>query len=163
MRTPLSAMELTLLRCPIQWQRLYVAVHKPATLFSARLASVPTSWSTGTLAFNSGTPTSGTAAADTTIWIGSSAGAKDKGVLRLRSALTLAASGTMNVAELGEQSFNMAANDYLTIVEDIRPAARHIRYADGVWYIDFNTSYLTTGSGNNYLANDEFGPLARLG
>ncbi len=163
MRTALSAIELTVLRCPKQWQRLYVAVHKPATLFTARLASVPASWSTGALAFNTGSPTSGTAPRDSTIWIGSTPGGKEKGVIRLRANLTLAATGSMSIAELGQQSFNLAENDYLTIIEDIRPAARHIRYSNGVWYIDFDTAYLTTGSGNNYLANDEFGPLARIG
>lgn len=155
MRIAPTATELTILRCAKQWTHLYVAVHKPQTLFSARLSAAPTSFPAGTLAFSSGTPTSGTVPAHATIYIGSSAGARDKGVLRLRAALTKAASGSMSVAELGEKALDLATNDYLTIVEDYRPAAKFPRYDSGIWYMDYDTAYVDQ--------NDNYGPLARLG
>jgi hypothetical protein len=157
MRTALTANELTVLRSPKQWSRLYVAVHRPQTLFSARLTAAPTTWPAATLAFSSGTPGSGTVPAHATIYIGTSAGARDKGTLRLRSALTKAASGSMDIAELGEKALNLAANDYLTVVEDYRPAAKFPRYSSA-WYMDYGVAYDPVT-----IQNDNYGPLARLG
>ncbi len=158
MRTGLTATELLFLRCPIQWTRLYVAIHRPQTLFSARLASVPASFPAASFAWNSGTPTSGTVPAGATVWIGSTAGARDKGWVRLRTTFTKAATGTMNIAEIGEKLFNLASNDYLTVVEDYRPAARFPRYNAG-WFMDYDVAYDSSVS----KQNDNYGPLARLG
>lgn len=160
MRTALTADELTLLRCEIQASHLYLAVHIPATLFTARVNGSVT-YPLAQIPFNTGSGSN--CPADVTVWVGSSAGARDKGTLRLRGALTAGASGNLDVAELGQYAINVADQDYITIVEDYRIAARYPRYAGGVWYMDFDTSYLNSGSGNNYKPNEEYGPLARTG
>lgn len=159
MRDSLTATQLAILRSPKQWSHLYVAVHKPQTLFSARLSGAPSSYPASALAFASGTPTSGTVPAGTTVYIGSSAGARDKGMLRVRSDLTMAATGSISVAEFGDKLINLATNDYLTIVEDYRPAPKFPRYSGGAWYVDYDVAYDSSVS----KQNDNYGPLARLG
>ncbi len=159
MRSALTSTELMLQRCPRQWSQVFVAVHRPATLFSARLASVPASWPAGSLSFNSGSPSSVSSPAGVTLYIGSSAGTRDKGMLRARSAFTTAATGTIGIAELGEQTFNLAVNDYLTVVEDFRPGAKFPRYSGGAWSMDYEVAYDPAVA----IQNDNYGPLALLG
>ena len=158
MRDALTATQLSILRCPIQWSRIYVAVHRPQTLFSARLSAVPT-YPAASLSFSSGTPTTGTVPAGTTVYIGSSAGARDKGLVRVRSAITLGATGTIAIAEIGDKLINLAVNDYLTVVEDYRPAPKFPRYSGGAWYMDYDVAYDSSVA----KQNDDYGPLARLG
>jgi len=159
MRESLTATQLSILRCPRQGSRLYVAVHRPQTLFSARLSAAPTTYPAASLAFSSGTHASGTVPAGTTLYIGSSAGARDKGQVRVRSALTLGATGTIAIAEIGEKLIDLAVNDYLTVVEDYRPAPKFPRYSGGAWYMDYDVAYDASVS----KQNDNYGPLARLG
>lgn len=161
MRSALTADELTLLRTGIQSTRLYVAVHKPTSLFTAQVAGAVT-YPLSQIAFDGGSGSNVLAGA--TIWIGSTAGTRDKGMLRLRKALTAGASGNLDVAELGQYAIDIDDNDHLTVVEDYRVAAKYPRYASGQWYMDYDVAYDSATPGtNNYKPNEEYGPMARIG
>jgi len=159
MRDALTAFQLLCLRSTLQWSHLYVAVHRPRTLFSARLASVPSA-PTASLAYNTGSHNdSVNIPAGMTVYVGSSAGARDKGWLRLRSALIRTTSGSLSVGEFGDKLINFASGDYLTVVEDRRPSPKYPRYSSGTWYMDYDAAYDTVAE----KQNDNYGPLPRLG
>jgi len=163
MRTALTADELTLLRSEIHGTRLYLGVHKPASIFTARVAGA-VSYPLYQIAFDGGSPASGSIIkSGMTLWIGSAAGLRDKGQMRVRGDQTAAATGNLAVSELGNYAIDIDDNDYLTVVEDYRIAAKFPRYSGGAWKMDYDIAFTASGSGNNVKPNQEYGPLARIG
>jgi hypothetical protein len=77
--------QLTLLRSANQWSRAWLAIYKPNTIYTARLASVPSSTDMiGQIAYNSGSGTLGDVRTNMTLWVGTAAGKKDLGTARIR-------------------------------------------------------------------------------
>ena len=138
MRTALTADELTLLRSEIHGTRLYLGVHKPASIFTARVAGA-VSYPLYQIAFDGGSPASGSIIkSGMTLWIGSAAGLRDKGQMRVRGDQTAAATGNLAVSELGNYAIDIDDNDYFTVVEDYRIAAKFPRYSGGAWKMDYD-------------------------
>lgn len=142
MARAMTAGELTNIRKDNQWSELYLAVHMPDTVWSGRLNGAPSdNDEVATISVDGGAFGSGYSAAikDMLMYVGSSAGAYDKGFVRIREDL----SGTVTSIDIGEVSeISWADDDYLTIVEEFPLAPRHIRI-DGsqVVYMDYDLTY----------------------
>lgn len=130
--------ELVKLRSDNQSSRVYLSVQAPATIFTARLASLPTSNdNVSSIAYNTG---SGAAYTDIllemTLYVGTSAGAYDLGMCRIRSLSGLGATtGTFNIGLTSEITW--AANAYLTVIDafDFFP---RVPFGDNM---DYNVAY----------------------
>lgn len=134
--------ELAKLRSDNQSSRIYISFPNTPTVYTARLASVPTSNDQVTsITYNSGVGTHTDIVADQTILIGTSAGTYDLGILRLRNTTGLGAtSGTMNIQECSEVSW--ASGAYLTVIDEIAPRARHPRQIGTTQYMDWDIAYI---------------------
>src|SRR5512139_1618420 len=137
----LDGTEISLLRSEPQHLRIYVTVHNPATVYSARLAAIPSSTDQVTsITYNSGSGTHTNIVADQTLWIGTSAGAYDLGMCRIRNLTGIGAtSGTFNIAE--ESEINWQANAYLTVKDEFTIWPRHIRLIGTTPYMDYDLAY----------------------
>jgi len=138
----LTAGELAALREDGQKSELFVAILTPDTVYTARLNGVPTSNDeVGTITYDGGSGTPSDTRSHMTVLVGSSAGAYDKGTVRLRESIS-AASGTMAVGELSD--IDWADNDYLTIVREWLLRPRHLRItSDGVVLMDYAITFDT--------------------
>ena len=96
-----TADELAKLRSDNQSTRIYLTIDSPATIYTARLASVPTTTdSVVSIAYNSGSGTHTDILADMVMLVGTSAGAYDLGECRIRNLTGIGAtSGTFAIAE----------------------------------------------------------------
>ncbi len=133
--------ELALLRSDNQSSRLYLTVHIPATVYSARLAAVPSSTDQVTsIAYNNGSGTHTNILADQTLYIGTSAGAYDLGMCRIRNLTGIGAtSGIFAIAE--ESQINWSAGAYLTVKDEFAIWPRHIRLVGTTPYMDYDLAY----------------------
>ena len=97
-----TAPELALLRSDGQSSRLFLTVHSPTSLYTARLAAVPASTDqVALITYNTGSGTLASVKADMTLLVGSAAGLHDRGICRIRKdGATLA--GTLYVAETSQ-------------------------------------------------------------
>lgn len=141
MARALTAGELTKLRRDSQFSRLFLGFLSPATVMSARVNGAPASddevaqLTIDTVSWGSGYSS---APKDLLVYVGSQAGAYDKGMVRLRGAL----SGTPTTMKIGEISeVEWADNDYLTVVEEFPIAPRHVRLVSGVAKMDYEIDY----------------------
>src|SRR5919108_1016643 len=142
--------ELTLFRTAGQWSKVYAAIFQPATIYTARINQTFSTLD-GVLELIYDTP-SGTLAnvrADMTVLVGSSAGAHDVGIVRLRSI----DASKVYIGETSDVSF--ADNQYLTIIDDFGLWARQVKISAGVPYMDGGTAY------SNQHAN--FDPVPIMG
>src|SRR3972149_406320 len=147
MKPALSANELTILRSEIHGTRLYLGVHKPALIFTARVLGA-VSYPLYQIAYDGGSPTPrAIIKSGMTLWIGSAAGLRDKGQMRVRGDQSAAASGDLAVSELGNYAIDIDDNDYLTVVEDYRIAAKFPRYSGGAWLMDYDIAWAGSGTG----------------
>ncbi len=140
MARPLTAPELAHYRSEYQRCRLFLAAPTPATVFTARLNGTPSSTDkVYEVAYDGGSAGFADCIAGQTLFIGSEAGAYDKGVLRLRGTLA-GVSGTMKIGETSE--IDWSDNDYLTIVDDLALWPRHL-WIDGagVIFVDHDVAY----------------------
>lgn len=137
-----TAGELTNFRKDNQATELYLAILNPAWVMKARLAADPSSddeviqLTIDTVSWGSGYTT---APKDLLVLVGTTDGAYDKGMVRLRETLT-GTPGTMKIGEISEIIW--ADNDYITIVDEFPFAPRHL-YIDGsqVVYMDRDIAY----------------------
>jgi hypothetical protein len=141
MARALTAGELADLRSDNQFSELFLAIHAPNTVLSAQVDGDPASddslvsLSIDNVSWGSGYTS---APADLLVYVGSSEGAYDKGMCRLRGAL----SGTPSSMTVGEISeIEWADDDYLTVVDEFPIAARHLRIASSVVYMDYDVAY----------------------
>ncbi|HEY4721975.1 MAG TPA: hypothetical protein VII92_09025, partial [Anaerolineae bacterium] len=111
-------------------------MHQPATVYSARLAAVPSSTDQVTsITYNTGTGTHTSIIADQTLYVGTSAGAYDLGMCRIRNLTGIGAtSGTFEIGE--ESEINWQANAYLTVKDEFAIWPRHIKLDGTTPYID---------------------------
>lgn len=128
--------ELTLYRAPGKKTKLRAAIFSPTTIFSARINQTFTTFD-GILEITYDTPT-GTytdALPDMTVLVGSSAGAHDTGICRLRSI----DGSKFYINETSDISW---ANDlYLTVIDDFGLWAKHVLIDDGEPFMDGGIEY----------------------
>lgn len=137
-----TAGELTNLRKDNQASQLYLGIMQPETVATAQIDTAPTStdkvinldiksWSWGS-GYSS-------APKDLLVYVGSSAGAYDKGMVRLRETL----SGTPTNFDIGETSeIDFATDDHLTIVDEFNLHPKHLYInGSGTVFMDYDVSY----------------------
>lgn len=128
--------ELALYRTPGQWAKLRAAVFQPTVIYTARINQVFTAWD-GILeiAFDGGAGTLANVLPDMTLLIGSTAGAHDIGICRLRDkdADTFFIGETSNVKYMD--------NHYLTVINDFGLWARHVLIDAGEPFMDGGIEY----------------------
>lgn len=133
--------ELVKLRADNQSTRLYLTAHQPATVYTARLAAVPSSTDQVTaITYNTGSGTHTNILSDQTLLVGSSAGAFDYGQCRIRNTTGIGATtGTFNIGEASE--VNWTAGAYLTVLDEFVPWAKHLRTVGTSVYMDYDVAY----------------------
>lgn len=136
-----TSTELGYIRRDNQSTRLYLTVHQPATVYTARLAAVPSSTDQVTsITYNTGSGTHTDILADQTLLVGSTAGAFDYGQCRIRNTSGIGATtGTFNLGETSE--VNWQANAYLTVLDEFVPWAKHLRTVGTTVYMDYDVAY----------------------
>lgn len=138
MSLPITSPQLTLLREHGHASAIYAAIFKPSTVYSARLASVPSSLDkVYEISFTSGVGTLSDVKKDMDIWIGSTAGAHDLGIARIRK---VPIAGTFYISEESDVRFQTSC--HLTVVNYFDLHARHIYIDSGeVAYMDRDIAY----------------------
>ena len=87
MARALTTDELNLLRADGQWTKLYLAVLNPNTVYTARLASLPSSFdNVHTISVTTESGTLSDVKPGMTAYVGTTAGAHDLGMVRIRKA-----------------------------------------------------------------------------
>ena len=140
MARALTADELTALRTDGQTCRLYLAVHVPTVVFTARVNGATSSDDrVAGVAFDGGSAGYANALPDMTVYVGSTAGAHDRGIARLRVTPT----GTSGTLKIGETSdIDWTDDDYLTVVDEFALWPRHLRITSGgTVYMDYDEAY----------------------
>lgn len=116
MTSPLAGATLTAQRAQNRWKTYHLAVSHPNTVFTARINQTFDSLDgVNQLAYDGGTGTYGDVLPGMTCWVGSSAGAFDVGMVRVRKALTSTIAYIGRVADVA-----FADNLYLTFVDDFQ-------------------------------------------
>lgn len=128
-----------------------LAVLRPVTVFTGRVMGTPASpyvslsWDGGATGTASGIGTSGAPVAGCTVFFGSSAGARDRGVTRVRSwtpnGPTDPATGTLEIAETDDVGPQIQDNDYITILLEFRPQPKNPRVTQSGDIITFFEDY----------------------
>jgi len=136
-----TAPELVKLRSDNQSTRLYLTIHSPTSIYTARLAAVPASTDQiASITYNTGSGTLANVKADMTLLVGSAAGLHDRGICRIRKdGATLA--GTFYVAETSQVVWT--SGDFLTVLDEFVLWPRHIKIApDGTTpLMDYDVAY----------------------
>ncbi len=136
MSRAISAGELALLRKDNQWSKLYLAIHKPATVYTARVNQTAFEDPTISITYDGGSGTLASVKEGMTLYVGSSAGAYDKGMVRIREA------PSATVFAIGESSeIYWADNDYLTVVDEFGLWSRHPVIRGTTAEMDYDVDY----------------------
>jgi hypothetical protein len=143
--------EKTTQRMEGQWSKSRLIVPEYHTIYTARLASVPASADmVAQIAFNSGSGTLSDVRPDMMLYVGTSAGAYDLGMCRIRKAPI---SGTLYIGETSEIVWQ--ANAYLTVVDDYSLWQKSLRIVSQVPYMDWDVAYSDQ--------HDDFDPVPVMG
>lgn len=129
--------ELVLLRTAGQFSRLWLGIYKPNVIYTARLDDVPASTDrVQEITFVSGSGTLSDVMKEMLLWVGSTAGARDLGVCRLRKAPI---AGTFYLG--GTSEVDWQADCYLTVVDMTQLAERVPLMVGGTLKMDYETAY----------------------
>lgn len=129
--------ELIALRSDNQWSRLFLAMHKPVTVYTARLASLPSSNDIVLqIAFTSGSGTLGDVKEGMVLLVGTTAGARDLGTCRLRKAPI---AGTFYIG--AKSNISWQASCYLTVLDWMRFERRDPVLSSGALLMDGDIAY----------------------
>lgn len=151
MARAITSPELTLLRSDGQWTKLYLAIYRPNTIYTARLNGVPSSNDRAyQITFDGGSGTLANVKAGMTLYVGSTAGAHDLGMCVIRKAPI---AGTFYIGLTSEITW--ADNCYLTVVDDFELWAKHATIASGVLSMNVDVAYSDQ--------HDDFAPVPVLG
>jgi len=145
-----TAENLAALRADGQWSRRGLVIHRPVTVYTARIDQTFTTLDNVVeLTYDTGSGTRADVLEGMAVFVGSTAGARDKGVTVIRKAPT---STTFYIRPTSNISF--ANNDHITIVDAFQLTGRPIYHKGGVVMMDTDVEFgdLTRG-----------GALARLG
>jgi hypothetical protein len=114
MARALTSDELNLLRADGQWTKLYLAVLNPNTVYTARLASLPSSMdNVSQISVNTESGTLSDVKPGMTVYVGSTSGASDLGMCRVRK---VPITGTWYIGLTSEVTWQSTC--FLTIVDD---------------------------------------------
>lgn len=156
MSVPTSA-QLVKLRNPKQATKLYLSVYQPSTVLACQVNDASIAKGTRSITFDTVSAGSYLLVQNgMTMYVGTSAGAFDKGTIRVKSA-------TSTVLTVAENSYiNWADGDYLTVVSffEINPVYPRIIQdpadeANTLWYKDYDVEY--------YNQNDALGTFVCMG
>ncbi len=149
--------ELVSLRSPGQSSRRYLAIQTPQVIYSARINQTFTDLNTvAELTYDTGSGTLANVLEGMTLYIGSSAGARDKGIVRIRKVPT---SLLLYIAETSVNDVQFSNNDYLTVVNLMPPYPRDLRVPGGVPHMDFDLQFGTIAAN---LPMPILGPIAAV-
>jgi hypothetical protein len=102
--------------------KFFLAVIKPVTVFTGRVNGTPSdpfnsiSWDGGATGTASSIGTSGAPVEGNTVFFGSAAGGRERGIVRLRNwTPNGAATGVMKIAETSDVGPNIENNDFITV------------------------------------------------
>lgn len=147
----LTSPELALLRSDGQWSKLYLAVLKPNTIYTARLASVPGSTDlVYEITYNTGVGTLADVKPGMTLYVGTTSGAYDLGMCRIRKNPI---SGTFYIGLTSEIDWQSSC--YLTVVDDFDLWAKHAILVDDELIMDVDVGYSDQ--------HEDFNPVPILG
>lgn len=125
------------LRSRGHWSELFAAFLVPPVVYTARLAAVPASADmVAVITYTSGVGTLGNVREGMTLYIGSSAGAYDLGMVRIRKAPI---AGTFYIGEQSKVTWQ--ADAYLTVVEDFDLWVRHVAMDGTTPKMDYDIAY----------------------
>lgn len=131
--------ELALMRSDSQWSKFYLAILKPNTVYTATLSAAPASNDqVYEISFGSGVGTLSDVKAGMTLYVGTSAGAYDLGMCRIRKAPI---AGTFYIGLTSEIRWNAGGTIYLTVVDDFDLWPKHAVVSSGVMYMDVDVAY----------------------
>lgn len=150
--------ELVKLRASGQWSELYLAIHKPAVVMACRVNSAVLGTDEVTeIPFDTVTTGAYTdILAGQTVYVGTSAGAYDLGMVRVRKA---ASSTNLPIGATSEIVW--ADNAYLTVVNEFNLWAKHWNTPDETTvYMDWDITY--TDGNTNFDPYPILGPDAVL-
>jgi hypothetical protein len=141
----INPIDLAVLRTYPQTVRRYLSIAARESVYTARVSGVTFDTASGAiieLAFTSGAGMLGEVKAGYTLDVGTTAGARDVGMLRLRKAPT---AGVFYVAETAPGECNVQADHYLTVRREYRPwrvAPRLVQTDDtATEYLDYDRAY----------------------
>ncbi|MHB0964875.1 MAG: hypothetical protein ACYC36_00340 [Bellilinea sp.] len=136
MARAVTADELVKLRSDGQKSELFLAILKPATVYSARINQATFNDPLAEITYDTGTGTLASVLPGMTLYVGSAAGGYDKGIFRIRKA------PSATVFYIGETSeIAWADNDYLTVVDEFGLWPRHLRLVGPTAYMDYDIGY----------------------
>jgi hypothetical protein len=137
MARAITSPELALLRSDTQWSKFYLAIYKPNTIYTALLNGAPsTNDRVYQITFDGGAGTLANVKPNMTLYVGTSAGAYDLGVCRIRKAPI---AGTFYIGLTSE--IDWADNCYLTVVDDFDLWAKHATIDADVLSMDVDIAY----------------------
>lgn len=128
--------ELGKLRSANQFSELFLAIHKPAVIYSARVNQESFGTPVSEVTYDSGSGTLANVKAGMTLYVGSSAGAYDKGMLRIRKA------PSATIFYVGESAeIDWDDNNYLTVVNEFGLWSRHLKISGTTALMDYDVEY----------------------
>lgn len=135
----LSSGEKTNLRKPKQWGKYYLAVPEYHVKYSAELGAPPASNDyVVSVPYVSGVGTTSDVLADMTLYVGTTAGAYDLGMCRIRKPI---ADSTIFIGETSEIDWAHGGTIYLTVVDDYSLWARKSRRIGSELFTDWDVEY----------------------
>ena len=129
--------ELLALRSDGQWSKLYLAIHTPNTIYTARLNGVPSANDrVYQITYDGGVGTLADVKVGMTLYVGTSAGAHDLGMCRIRKT---PGASTFYIGLTSEITW--ADNCYLTVVDEFDLWAKHATITSAVLAMDVEVAY----------------------
>jgi PKD repeat protein len=142
--------ELALLRSDHQRSKLYLAIYKPVSVYTARVNQSTFDDPVTEITFDGGTGTLDDVLVGMTVLVGTSAGADDKGKVYIRKTPGASTFTISPTSEIG-----WADNDYLTVLDDFELRTKQPSLAGETLYIDWDVAYDDQ--------HEEFDPVAVMG
>lgn len=134
---PATSPELTYLRTMGQWSKLFLAIFNPNVIYTAVAVHPGVADRIVQIGFTGGSGTLANVKKDMTMYAGSTPGAYDLGVVRIRKAPI---AGTFYIGE--ESDVNWQTTTYLTVVDDFDIWARHIQtISDTEFRMDYDVTF----------------------
>jgi len=145
MARDLTDAEEILLRSDSQFALLYLSVLIPATVFECRVDGTPSDLDKlAIFDFDGGDGNSANCIAGQTVYFGTSAGAYDIGMARLRAVPGGDSGSGANGFKIGEESeLNLVDDHYVTVVDEFAPWPKHLRIdSAGESFMDYDVDYV---------------------
>lgn len=140
-----------MIRLPGQWGKYFLAIPEYHSIYTARLNGVPASNDMAAqISFDGGSGTLANVLPDTTLYVGTTAGAFDLGMCRIRKAPI---AGTFYLGETSDVIW--VDNAYLTVVDDYSLWQRSIHLSGVTPLMDWDIAYSDQ--------HEDFDPVPAMG